>query len=391
MDLPARILRREGVRSTNPEILWGIQRAFSLLAVFMCFEVMAMGQTYRATFNGYNGTNGYIETRDDTCQGHSVVSDSHTSNGNSLLINYLALVSEGFIKENGTWKPVSQSFDFSGPGYPVFTIGVVLDSAGMVTGDEHWKQNPRTQYNDFNAHETLNLNTGDYHLRWTGLNDFDYSTSGRACHYHSVQNTYADGTVPVTLTRIPGSCPVDSLRPIDDLAVDPLYADPVYDPGGTRTLTLENDGGIDEQDLQPGVYAALQAFRSRINAQAGGRFNLQSAFRTKAYQQHLREVYDKKNQLDAIIDDHPECTSVYDDTKSEFAKHQLGNQRPGNPLNPKYKRHTTGVAIDVGLNQSGLPLSTLISIGCSVGLYRPLLPGDQPHFELLPNFVLRCQ
>lgn len=190
---------------------------------------------------------------------------------------------------------------------------------------------------------------------------------------------------------------VQPLTSIDDLVQDPRFADATYDPNGTRTRVLENSGGIDEVDLQPSLYNALQQFRQAVNRQAGGHFNLQSAFRTKAYQQHLREVYDKKRALDALIDDHPECQDLYDKVNREFASpanggvHGLGAARPGDPLNPNYRRHTTGSAIDVGLNQSGLPLQQLINLACSANLYRPLLPGDQPHFELRPSTSTRCQ
>jgi hypothetical protein len=189
----------------------------------------------------------------------------------------------------------------------------------------------------------------------------------------------------------PGACPILPLTSIEALAQDPGLADPVHDPGGTLTTVLENTNGIDEQDLQPSVNVALQRFRNSVNAQPGGHFNLQSAFRTKAYQQHLREVYDNKHKLDALIADHPECQVIQNEVNQEFTRHQLGTQRPGDPQDPNYQRHTTGAAIDVGLNQSGLSLQQMITLGCTANLYRPLLPGDQAHFELRPSTTTRCQ
>jgi hypothetical protein len=61
-----------------------------------------------------------------------------------------------------------------------------MDASGQIVGTEHWKQQPRIQYDDFDARETIDLNTGAYSLKWTGTNDFTYSSGNRTDLHVSV-------------------------------------------------------------------------------------------------------------------------------------------------------------------------------------------------------------
>lgn len=148
---------------------------------------------------------------------------------------------------------------------------------------------------------------------------------------------------------------------------------PPLSPVATDSVTqLLDNGGIDTADLTPATQTALSCFESRISG-AGGGFNLTSAYRTPAYQSHLREVWDKWQLLKNNTQQ--ECQTVKSQVQQEFNVHRLGAStvRPASPSGT----HTQGIAFDGRV--SGVNVDTTAA-GCQ--LYRPFPNTDSVHFQL---------
>jgi len=155
------------------------------------------------------------------------------------------------------------------------------------------------------------------------------------------------------------SCPIKPLTPITD---------PV-------ALQFENGKTIDTEHLTPQMKGALALFRERVT-QAGGQFHLTSAYRPSEYQHHLREVWTKWQSLKN--DNKPECQKIRAEVRAEIFKHRIQNLKtsPASDTGP----HTKGLAIDVAIDNMNLPLTRILAIADSCGLYRPLPEKDRVHF-----------
>ena len=155
-----------------------------------------------------------------------------------------------------------------------------------------------------------------------------------------------------------------ALRTCGVAPLTPVATDPA-------TQLLES-GAIDTADLTPATQTALTCFQSAVLG-AGGSFTLTSAYRTPAYQSHLREVWDKwqllKNNTQA------ECQTVKSQDQQEFSYHGLGASsiRPASPSGT----HTQGIAIDARV--SGVDADATAP---SCQLHRPFPNTDPVHFQL---------
>jgi len=154
-------------------------------------------------------------------------------------------------------------------------------------------------------------------------------------------------------------CPVDPLTEITDPAAQH------FEQGGGNQ--------IDTADLTQGTSNALDCFRGQVTS-GGGAFTLNSAYRPPAYQTHLREVWDKWQQL--RNNKSPECSETRRAVQAEMSRHGI-TERPAGPGGP----HTQGIAFDASVSlPSGQNMNDLLQ-RCP-GLTQPR-PGERSghHFE----------
>ncbi|MDH3403175.1 MAG: DUF4157 domain-containing protein, partial [Acidobacteriota bacterium] len=179
----------------------------------------------------------------------------------------------------------------------------------------------------------------------------------------------------------PAVCPVQPLTAITD-------AEALLMEGGQR-IVWPNDGGT----LQNASNALIGAIQG-----AGGTATLTSAYRPQAYQDHLREVWDRARELQ----NHPgpECDVIRAAVTAEMTNHQLAVDRPV----AQVSRHRLGNAVDIAwtlpagvtLQQCGLPLPEGVqapgpaageepcidSLATGAGMVHNLHAADRPHFVL---------
>jgi D-alanyl-D-alanine dipeptidase len=177
------------------------------------------------------------------------------------------------------------------------------------------------------------------------------------------------------------TCPVAALTAITD-------ADAQTIEGGTRVVWNNT-----AQGLQQAAEDLVQ-----LITDAGGTAAINSAYRPKAYQDHLYEVWTKAKQLKK----HPEtvCDTVRDEVDAEMTNHSLSTGR----LVGKTSNHTAGRAVDIewtlpgGLTRAlchmpaprkGKRATTpsqeqcIDALATAAGMTHRLHTADRPHFELL--------
>ncbi len=162
--------------------------------------------------------------------------------------------------------------------------------------------------------------------------------------------------------------------------VQPLA--PLTDP---LALRFEAGERINTERLSKDMRSALSCFQQAVT-NAGGTFVLKSAYRPSQYQGHLLEIYNKLWPLRESEDEN--CQALKSKVEKEFSDHELQeSQEPASPTGP----HTRGAAIDVSVNPTitGIPVSTMVSLGNSCGLHRPplIVATDPTHFELGPSIT----
>lgn len=96
-----------------------------------------------------------------------------------------------------------------------------------------------------------------------------------------------------------------------------------------------------------------------------------SGFRPPAYQRHIREVWDKWQQLQN--NNSSACASVKEAVRVEWIKHGPFAHQPGATSN-----HSSGKAVDIG----GVPQGNADAIASQCNMRRPV-PNDRVHYE--PN------
>lgn len=150
-------------------------------------------------------------------------------------------------------------------------------------------------------------------------------------------------------------------------SVPPLT--PLTDPDAIR---FEQGDNVNIDRLQPNMRTALDCVQSAVT-DAGGQLNVHSAYRPAAYQEHLREVWDKWQLLKDKRE--PECADLREEVRQEFIKHELLlTQQPAGARG----NHITGRAVDM---TSTLGMNTLVPIAEQCGLYRPIPGRDPVHFQ----------
>jgi D-alanyl-D-alanine dipeptidase len=133
---------------------------------------------------------------------------------------------------------------------------------------------------------------------------------------------------------------------------------------------------------------ALEKFR-RLVTSAGGTFDLKSAYRPLAYQEHLQQVWFKWMR-ELRFNHQPSCQAIRAQVEDEFTRHKLmPTQMPVTDSD-----HTRGMAFDaavmmpmrmVRLKKRRVNVSTvsLDRLALMAGLRRPDIRRDPVHFKLV--------
>jgi hypothetical protein len=186
--------------------------------------------------------------------------------------------------------------------------------------------------------------------------------------------------------------PQPNLAPaeIPNCSVAPLGE--IFDPEAVR---FENgEDGPDTGGLLPAMTQAVEKFRKLV-ASAGGTFDLKSAYRPLAYQEHLQEVWFKWMR-ELRFNRQPGCQGLRAQVYEEFNRHKLmPTQMPVTDSD-----HTRGMAIDAAVllprlvrtnkkkRRVGMSLDRL---ALQAGLRRPDIRRDPVHFKLVVSSVARTQ
>ena len=149
---------------------------------------------------------------------------------------------------------------------------------------------------------------------------------------------------------------------------------PPDDCGGITQIAahVPDPEPLDTDNLTAGTGIALQCLRDAV-ADNGGDLRVISGYRSQAYQDHLREVWDKYQTTSAWPA--TRCPEVRENVREEWNLHRIGAE-PAD-VSP----HSSGTAFDArwGTLDAGADIDDLAR-GC--GLSRPLPVRDRRHFVL---------
>ena len=194
-----------------------------------------------------------------------------------------------------------------------------------------------------------------------------YPTAGifRAArkYWNALKDTTCGKPIPVfNITQYNRYCGIHYVSPSPD-------AYPDEDTPSARTDLSRVDA-----ELADGIRCLQQDV-----ARAGGQAIVTSAYRSPAYQSHLRSVWDQFDSIQMRYR-YPECTVETTKIRREFRNHGLlTTQRPASASGP----HTLGNAVDVAVSLP--PESNIDEIAENCGVYRRLPVNDPVHFELIRN------
>jgi hypothetical protein len=158
------------------------------------------------------------------------------------------------------------------------------------------------------------------------------------------------------------TCPVTALTPLTD-------ADALLMEGGQTVIWNNTD---------PALQPAANDLVARIQAE-GGTAVFESAYRPRAYQSHLFEVWQKARELRGNTS--PACAAVRTAVNREMDHHDLDVDR----LVGRTSNHTAGRAVDISwtLPPGATSEETRIDdLAEEAGLRHRLHAADRPHFEL---------
>jgi hypothetical protein len=132
---------------------------------------------------------------------------------------------------------------------------------------------------------------------------------------------------------------------------------------------------VDITGLTSATGLALARFEQRV-ASLGGKFAITSAYRPRAYQEHLQVVWDKWKQFRNIDDEG--CAVLKSEVAAEFERHRLLEaQRP-----VPFSDHTRGLAFDAAVFLPAQRYRNLDRIARASGVRRPDVVHDPVHFRL---------
>jgi hypothetical protein len=160
-----------------------------------------------------------------------------------------------------------------------------------------------------------------------------------------------------------------------------------------EAVRFENEDGPDTGGLLPAMAQALERFR-RLVTSAGGTFDLKSAYRPLAYQEHLQQVWFKWMR-ELRFNRQPGCQAMRAQVEDEFTRHKLmPTQMPVTDSD-----HTRGIAFDAAVMMPRMvvrskkrPVSvSLDRLALMAGLRRPDIRRDPVHFKLVVVSPVRAQ
>lgn len=143
----------------------------------------------------------------------------------------------------------------------------------------------------------------------------------------------------------------------------------------------ETSSAVDLAGLRPAMANALDKFRHMVLA-VGGTFDLKSAYRPPAYQEHLQQVWFKWMELRRNRE--AGCQMLRAEVADEFSRHHLmESQKPVSASD-----HTLGLAFDAAVVLPRMARLqhrrvTLDRLAVLAGLRRPDILRDPVHFKLV--------
>ena len=150
-------------------------------------------------------------------------------------------------------------------------------------------------------------------------------------------------------------------RPQAVCRVKPLL--PITDPIAQQHETGPYSKVPDMENVSDATKAGAKCILQRETNSSVG-----SGFRPQAYQDHLREVWDKWEILKK--DKTEACKKVKKEVQDQYSKHGM-RYRPGTTSN-----HTTGIAVDI----SGIPAGVADKTAAACNMHRPY-QDDPVHFQ----------
>jgi len=160
-----------------------------------------------------------------------------------------------------------------------------------------------------------------------------------------------------------------------------------------EAVRFENEDGPDTGGLLPAMAQALERFR-RLVMSAGGTFDLKSAYRPLAYQEHLQQVWFKWMR-ELRFNRQPGCQAMRAQVEDEFTRHKLMPTHM--PVTDS--DHTRGIAFDAAVMMPRVVVRTkkrrvsvsLDRLALMAGLRRPDIRRDPVHFKLVVISPVRAQ
>jgi hypothetical protein len=160
-----------------------------------------------------------------------------------------------------------------------------------------------------------------------------------------------------------------------------------------EAVRFENEEGPDTGGLLPAMAQALEKFRMLVTS-AGGTFDLKSAYRPLAYQEHLQQVWFKWMR-ELRFNRQPGCQALRAQVEEEFTRHKLmPTQMPVTDSD-----HTRGIAFDAAVMMPRVVVRSkkrrvsvsLDRLALMAGLRRPDIRRDPVHFKLVIASPVRAQ
>lgn len=183
--------------------------------------------------------------------------------------------------------------------------------------------------------------------------------------------------LPIVRHFLAPLAPVKVAQPAPPCGVEPLPE--ILD---AEAIEFEKQEGPDTAGLLPAMAQALARFRKLV-ASAGGTFELKSAYRPSAYQEHLQEVWFK--WMRELRNNHePGCQPLRAQVSEEFTRHHLlETQMPVTSSD-----HTRGMAFDAAVVMPRTAPArrrrvSLDRLALMAGLKRPDIRHDPVHFKLV--------
>jgi hypothetical protein len=256
-------------------------------------------------------------------------------------------------------------------GRSILTIAVDVHDGGLASFSYQFFTYDAGIYDWLDI--TLQTPTGNIALvSQLGKPGSDYGTYWQSAPIVRTQSLdqWRDQRVTFVFSTMQDGWGDQSMTRLTNFAIRTCQVPPLTEITDPEALSFEQGNTVDTAQLTAAMQANLTCLQQAVAA-ANGTVTVNSAYRPPPYQQHLREVWDRWNDLRNRRD--PECAQLRAEAQQEFQRHELQlTQRPA-----AASAHTRGQAIDIRWTlPPGVSIDTLAA-GCD--LHRPL-PRDPVHF-----------